>query len=111
MLNPAWSEAVEAQAIDRTHRIGQKKPVFVYRLGIEDTIECRIFELQERKKDIVDVSLGEAGFSLRHSTLSDILRSTQWLLQGRLTLITALLVFNMNGRAQLGRGTTVTTRR
>lgn len=55
----AWSFAVEAQAYDRTHRIGQLKPVFVKRLTIENTVEQRIFELQSKKQGLADASLGE----------------------------------------------------
>jgi superfamily II DNA or RNA helicase len=47
--DPWWNPAVEAQATDRAHRIGQDKPVFVYRLIAEGTIEQRMLELQERK--------------------------------------------------------------
>lgn len=47
--DPWWNPAVEAQATDRAHRIGQDKPVFVYKLIAEGTIEQRMLELQERK--------------------------------------------------------------
>ena len=47
--DPWWNPAVEAQATDRAHRIGQNKPVFVYKLIAETTIEQRMLELQERK--------------------------------------------------------------
>ena len=55
----AWSFAVEAQAYDRTHRIGQLKPVFVKRLTIANTVEQRIFDLQSKKQGLADASLGE----------------------------------------------------
>ena len=48
ILDPWWNPAVEAQAIDRAHRIGQEKPVFAYRMICEDTVEQRILELQKR---------------------------------------------------------------
>ena len=54
-----WSEAVEAQAFDRVHRLGQTKEVFVRRIVIENTVEDRILALQERKKALADFSLGE----------------------------------------------------
>jgi superfamily II DNA or RNA helicase len=52
LLDPWWNPAVEAQAIDRTHRIGQTRPVFAYRLVARDTVEERILELQERKRSL-----------------------------------------------------------
>lgn len=52
--DPWWNPAVERQATDRAHRIGQDKPVFVYKLLAEGTVEERIQELQKRKKDLVD---------------------------------------------------------
>ncbi|GAA5899596.1 uncharacterized protein JCM6883_005269 [Sporobolomyces salmoneus] len=58
-LDLAWSFAVEAQAYDRTHRIGQLKPVFVKRLTIANTVEQRIFDLQAKKQGLADASLGE----------------------------------------------------
>jgi SNF2 family DNA or RNA helicase len=60
LLDPWWNPAVEDQAADRTHRIGQDKPVMVYRLVAEETVEERILELQERKREIADAALGEA---------------------------------------------------
>jgi len=58
-IDLGWSEAVESQAFDRVHRLGQLKPVFVQRLVIADTVEDRVLALQERKKNIADGSLGE----------------------------------------------------
>lgn len=54
ILDPWWNPAVEAQAIDRIHRIGQKSPVFAYRLITKDTIEEKVNELQKNKKDLYD---------------------------------------------------------
>ncbi len=53
-----WNVAVENQATDRAHRIGQKNVVTVYRLIMKDTIEERIIELQNRKKELADQLLG-----------------------------------------------------
>jgi len=58
LLDPWWNPAVEAQAIDRTHRIGQGRHVFAYRLIASDTIEEKVLELQARKKDLADAILG-----------------------------------------------------
>jgi len=52
--DPWWNPAVESQATDRAYRIGQKKAVFVYKLIIENSIEQKILELQEKKKIIQD---------------------------------------------------------
>src|SRR5690606_18806177 len=49
LIAPWWNPAVEAQAIDRTHRIGQTKPVFDYRLISKDTLEKKILKLQTKK--------------------------------------------------------------
>ena len=48
--DPWWNPAVEDQATDRAHRIGQDKPVFVYKLVAQGTVEERMLELQERKR-------------------------------------------------------------
>ncbi len=60
LLDPWWNPAVEDQAADRAHRIGQDKPVMVYRLVAEDTVEERILALQERKREIAAAALGQA---------------------------------------------------
>ncbi len=52
-LDPWWNPAVEDQATDRAHRIGQDKPVTVYRLVTRGTIEERILELHDKKRDLV----------------------------------------------------------
>jgi SNF2 family DNA or RNA helicase len=52
LLDPWWNPATEAQAIDRTHRIGQDKHVFVYRMVATDTIEDKVLALQERKREL-----------------------------------------------------------
>ncbi|OCH87359.1 hypothetical protein OBBRIDRAFT_796288 [Obba rivulosa] len=58
-LDLGWSEAVESQAFDRVHRLGQTRTTYVYRLVISDTVEDRVLALQERKKNLADGSLGE----------------------------------------------------
>ncbi|RQO67755.1 helicase SNF2 [Pedobacter sp. KBW06] len=50
ILDPWWNPAVEQQAIDRTHRIGQEKKVFIYKFIAKDTVEEKILALQNRKK-------------------------------------------------------------
>jgi superfamily II DNA or RNA helicase len=61
LLDPWWNPAVEDQAADRAHRIGQDKPVTVYRLVAKDTVEEGILALQERKRLLAEAALGEAG--------------------------------------------------
>lgn len=63
LFDPWWNPAVEAQAIDRTHRIGQDKTVIAYRLLAAGTIEEKIFELQQRKATLARDVLGEDGFA------------------------------------------------
>lgn len=58
-LDLGWSEAIESQAFDRVHRLGQTRDVTVNRLVIADTVEDRVLALQERKKALADGSLGE----------------------------------------------------
>jgi superfamily II DNA or RNA helicase len=61
LLDPWWNPAVEDQAADRAHRFGQERPVMVYRMVAKDTVEERILGLQERKRRVAAVALGEAG--------------------------------------------------
>jgi superfamily II DNA or RNA helicase len=55
--DPWWNPAAEAQATDRAHRIGQDKPVFVYKLIAAGTVEEKIIELQRRKSDLADAAV------------------------------------------------------
>lgn len=61
MMDSWWNPAVEDQAIDRCHRIGQKKPVLVYRFKIMGSVEERILELQEKKRMLMEGALGVEG--------------------------------------------------
>jgi superfamily II DNA or RNA helicase len=54
MYDPWWNPAVETQAADRAHRIGQDKPVFVYKLITENTVEEKILAMQEKKRALAD---------------------------------------------------------
>ena len=60
LLDPWWNPAAEDQAADRAHRIGQDRPVIVYRMVAKDTVEERIFQLQGKKRALADVALGDA---------------------------------------------------
>lgn len=61
LLDPWWNPAAEDQAADRAHRIGQTRPVTVYRLIAKDTIEEGILELQGRKRKLAEIALAEGG--------------------------------------------------
>jgi SNF2 family DNA or RNA helicase len=61
VLDPWWNPAAESQAIDRAHRIGQDKPVMVYRLVTAGTIEEKVVALQERKRDLFQRVVDEGG--------------------------------------------------
>jgi superfamily II DNA or RNA helicase len=72
-MDPWWNPAVEDQASDRTHRIGQKRPVTIYRLVAQNTIEEKIVDLHKHKRDLADSLLEGADVSAKVST-SDLLR-------------------------------------
>ncbi|MBK7829230.1 DEAD/DEAH box helicase [Nannocystis sp.] len=76
MLDPWWNPAVEDQAADRAHRIGQTRPVIVHRLVAEDTVEGRILELQGRKRELADAALtgADAAAALTRDDLLALLR-------------------------------------
>ena len=59
LLDPWWNPAAESQAIDRTHRIGQQRPVFAYRLIAKGTVEERVLELQKSKRELADSIISE----------------------------------------------------
>jgi SNF2 family DNA or RNA helicase len=72
VLDPWWNPAVEAQAIDRAHRIGQDRTVMVYRLVAADTIEEKVMALQERKRDLFARVLDDGGALSGALTADDI---------------------------------------
>ena len=76
LYDPWWNPAVERQAMDRTHRIGQDKPVFVHRLVAAGTVEEKILEMQARKQALADALFdGEGGAAdtlLDEATLQDL---------------------------------------
>ncbi len=73
LVDPWWNPAVEQQAIDRTHRIGQKRKVFAYRMICKDTIEEKILLLQDKKRAIAkDIISTEDGF-LKKLSQDDII--------------------------------------
>ena len=72
LLDPWWNPAVEAQAVDRAHRIGQSRPVFAYRLIAKDTVEEKVLELQKSKRDLADAILGEDNSLIRDLGREDL---------------------------------------
>jgi hypothetical protein len=72
LLDPWWNPAVEAQAVDRTHRIGQTRPVFAYRLIARDTVEEKVLELQKSKRDLADAILGGDNSLIRDLKREDL---------------------------------------
>jgi SNF2 family DNA or RNA helicase len=71
LFDPWWNPAVEEQAFDRAHRIGQEKPVFVYRLVAAETVEERILDLQREKRALAELAAGGSASTL---TREDLLR-------------------------------------
>ncbi len=70
VLDPWWNPAVEAQAVDRAHRIGQHRPVNVYRLVAEDTVEQKVMELKARKAALFAQVVGGDGAGLPSAGLT-----------------------------------------
>ena len=72
LLDPWWNPAVEAQAVDRAHRIGQTKRVFAYRLIARDTVEEKVLELQKSKRDLAAAIIGEDNSLIRDLRREDL---------------------------------------
>ena len=93
LFDPWWNPAVEEQAFDRAHRIGQGRPVFVYRLVAADTVEERILDLQREKRSLAELA---ASGSPPILSREDLLRATRVMLK------------NPRGAAGAGRGLSIT---
>jgi SNF2 family DNA or RNA helicase len=72
ILDPWWNPAVEVQAVDRTHRIGQVRQVFAYRLITRDTVEEKVLQLQETKRQLADAIIGAENSLIRELRAEDI---------------------------------------
>ncbi|GAA1467794.1 DEAD/DEAH box helicase [Microbacterium thalassium] len=72
LLDPWWNPAAEAQAIDRTHRIGQDAPVMVYRLVAAGTIEEKVLALQQRKARLIHAVMDDDDLFARSLTADDV---------------------------------------
>jgi superfamily II DNA or RNA helicase len=72
LLDPWWNPAVEAQAVDRAHRIGQTHQVFAYRLIARDTVEEKILQLQSSKRDLAAAIISEDNSLIRDLKREDL---------------------------------------
>ena len=72
LLDPWWNPAVESQAIDRAHRIGQTRQVFAYRIIARDTVEEKVLALQNTKRDLADAILNADNSLIRNLTKEDL---------------------------------------
>jgi len=72
IYDPWWNTAAETQAVDRTHRIGQDRTVFTYKLIMRDSVEEKIVQLQERKKELFDAVISSDGVALKSLTEADV---------------------------------------
>ncbi|KAG0345875.1 DNA repair protein rad16 [Podila humilis] len=72
ICDPWWNPAAELQAMDRIHRIGQYRPILITRLIIENSIESRILQLQEKKQAMVDSTIGKDPAALARLTPEDL---------------------------------------
>jgi SNF2 family DNA or RNA helicase len=72
LLDPWWNPAVETQAIDRAHRIGQTRQVFAYRLIARDTVEEKVLELQQSKRELADAIITADNSLLHNLTREDL---------------------------------------
>ncbi|HLI84883.1 MAG TPA: SNF2-related protein [Bryobacteraceae bacterium] len=72
LLDPWWNPAVEAQAVDRAHRIGQSRQVFAYRLIARDTVEEKVLQLQSTKRDLAAAIISEDNSPLRNLKREDL---------------------------------------
>jgi superfamily II DNA or RNA helicase len=72
IVDPWWNPAVEQQAIDRTHRIGQTKNIFAYRLICKDTLEEKMLQLQDRKRSLAADLVSDDNAFLKRLTRDDI---------------------------------------
>ena len=72
LLDPWWNPAVEAQAIDRAHRIGQIRQVFAYRLIARGTVEEKILELQQSKRDLAEAIITRDNSLIRNLRPEDL---------------------------------------
>jgi DNA repair protein RAD16 len=72
LLDNWWNPAAEMQAIDRTHRLGQHRPIRAVRFIAEGTVEERVLQLQEKKRMVFDGTVGRDAGSLKALSVTDM---------------------------------------
>jgi superfamily II DNA or RNA helicase len=72
LLDPWWNPAVEAQAVDRAHRIGQVQQVFAYRLIAKDTVEEKVLDLQKTKRDLASAIISQDNSVIKNLQKEDL---------------------------------------
>ena len=72
LIDPWWNPAAEAQAIDRAHRMGRTRPVHVYRVLTDETVEARVVELQDNKTELSESVLSGATTNLASLSPADL---------------------------------------
>ena len=72
LLDPWWNPAAEMQAIDRTHRLGQYRPIRAVRFITENSVEQRVLELQHKKRLVFDGTVGRDAGSLTALSVEDM---------------------------------------
>jgi SNF2 family DNA or RNA helicase len=72
LLDPAWNPSTEEQCFDRIHRLGQKKPVTITRFVMKNSIEMKMLDIQERKKNLISGAFRQTEGERRQQRLRDI---------------------------------------
>ena len=72
LMDPWWNPAVEVQAMDRIHRLGQHRPIVVKRMIIENSIESRIIELQNKKSAMIEAAIGNDDSAMGRLSVDDL---------------------------------------
>ena len=72
LMDPWWNPAVEVQAMDRIHRLGQHRPIVVKRMIIENSIESRIIELQNKKSAMIEAAIGNDDAAMGRLSVDDL---------------------------------------
>ena len=72
LLDPAWNPASEWQCFDRIHRLGQTKPVFIYKFITKESIEGKMLEIQNKKKDLITGAFHMPEEERRRERINDI---------------------------------------
>ncbi|KAK2826489.1 hypothetical protein Q5P01_020703 [Channa striata] len=72
LMDPAWNPATEEQCIDRCHRLGQKRNVFVTKFIVKDSVEENMVKIQKQKQDLVEKAFGSTNIDRKASRINDI---------------------------------------